>query len=293
MSDTTQAVRRPTVALELPKSVPPRIVYAQGIVKRMTANPAFANPTPALAVITSAVDDLQTAEASALARTKGAAAIRNAKRTRCSSCCSSSSARTSRPRPTRTRRHWPHRSSRAPASPCARPPRRQARTFAAKQGKVSGIGGRDHGEDGGQACGRRGPAVPRAGAYLPPLRPRSPARDLRDAAPPCAACWGETPGESPSRHGYARGRQSEHRGVRELLVEGVRDPDANAGGAPGDHAQTGAVVVQRAEAPADRRDRVGAAVIGCRPGDGLHIPGTALGRRAHPDHRRLDRARGC
>jgi len=81
MSDTTKSIRRPTVTLQLPKSVPSLIVYAQGIVKRMTANPFFANPSPALAAVTSAIDDLQTAETAALARTKGTTAIRNAKRT--------------------------------------------------------------------------------------------------------------------------------------------------------------------------------------------------------------------
>ena len=81
MSDTTKSIRRPTVTLQLPKSVPPLIVYAQGIVKRMTGNTTFPNPSPALSAITSAIDDLQTAEAAALARTKGAAAARNAKRT--------------------------------------------------------------------------------------------------------------------------------------------------------------------------------------------------------------------
>jgi hypothetical protein len=53
----------------------------QNIVKRMTANPAFPNPTPSLAAITQAVDDLQAAEAAALSRLKGAVATRNDKRT--------------------------------------------------------------------------------------------------------------------------------------------------------------------------------------------------------------------
>jgi len=121
MSDTTKSIRRPTVTLQLPKSVPTLIVYAQGIVKRMTANPFFANPSPALAAVTSAVDDLQTAETAALARTKGTAATRNAKRTALVALLQQlrayiqTTADANRP--------WPHPSSRAPASPCARPPR--------------------------------------------------------------------------------------------------------------------------------------------------------------------------
>jgi hypothetical protein len=56
-------------------------VYAQGIVKRMTGNTSLPNPAPPLTEVTSAINDLQTAEAGALARTKGAVAVRNAKRT--------------------------------------------------------------------------------------------------------------------------------------------------------------------------------------------------------------------
>lgn len=81
MTTTTKSNHRSTVTLMLPKSVPALIVYAQGIVKRMTGNPSFANPVPALSVVTAAIDDLRAAETAALARTKGAAAARNEKRT--------------------------------------------------------------------------------------------------------------------------------------------------------------------------------------------------------------------
>jgi hypothetical protein len=47
-------------------------LYAEGIVKRMTGNPSFPSPVPPLATVTAAVDELRTAEAAALARTKGA-----------------------------------------------------------------------------------------------------------------------------------------------------------------------------------------------------------------------------
>ncbi len=80
MTTSTKSIRRSTVTLQLPKSVPALIVYAQGIVKRMTENASFPNPAPSLAVVTAAIDALRTAETAALARTKGAAAVRNEKR---------------------------------------------------------------------------------------------------------------------------------------------------------------------------------------------------------------------
>ena len=81
MATTNKSAHRPTVTLSLPKSVAALIVYAQGIVKRMTANASFPNPTPTLDAITAAIDDLRAAETAVLARTKGATAVRNEKRT--------------------------------------------------------------------------------------------------------------------------------------------------------------------------------------------------------------------
>jgi hypothetical protein len=80
MSTTTNRTRHTTVALKLPLSVSALVTYAKGMVTRMTANPSFPNPTPTLAAITAAIDDLQVAETAALARTKGAVATRNDKR---------------------------------------------------------------------------------------------------------------------------------------------------------------------------------------------------------------------
>jgi hypothetical protein len=80
MATTIKTTHRSLVALSLPRSVPALIVYAQGILKRMTGNPFFPNPVPTLAAISAAIADLQTAEAAALARTKGAASTRNEKR---------------------------------------------------------------------------------------------------------------------------------------------------------------------------------------------------------------------
>ena len=82
MNTTTKSAHRLTIALALPKRVPALIVYAEGIVQRMTGNPSFPSPQPPLAAITTAINDLRTAEAAALAHTKGAVAARNEKRTR-------------------------------------------------------------------------------------------------------------------------------------------------------------------------------------------------------------------
>jgi hypothetical protein len=81
MNSTTKSVRRPTITLALPTSVPALITYARGVVSRMTGNPSFPSPTPTLAAITAAIGDLQTAEIAALSRTKGAVASRDEMRT--------------------------------------------------------------------------------------------------------------------------------------------------------------------------------------------------------------------
>ena len=81
MSTSTKPTHRLTIALILPKIVALLIVYAENIIKRMTGNPYFPAPTPALAALTTAIDELRAAEAAALARTKGAATVRNQKRT--------------------------------------------------------------------------------------------------------------------------------------------------------------------------------------------------------------------
>src|SRR5579859_1447247 len=80
MITTIQFPHRTTVTLRLPKSAPALVLYAQGVVKRMTANPTFSTPSPTMAAITAAVDGLRAAQTAALARTTGAVAARNAKR---------------------------------------------------------------------------------------------------------------------------------------------------------------------------------------------------------------------
>ncbi|HEY8040663.1 MAG TPA: fibronectin type III domain-containing protein [Polyangiaceae bacterium] len=81
MTTTTNAPHAAVATLKLPVKVPALIQYAQGIVKSMTANPSFPNPTPTLALVTAAIVALNTAETAALARTKGAVLTRNGART--------------------------------------------------------------------------------------------------------------------------------------------------------------------------------------------------------------------
>ena len=79
MALTTNSTSRALVVLALPDSVPALISYAENIVNRMTGNASFPKPVPSLAAVSGAIDDLRTAETAAIARTKGAAAVRNDK----------------------------------------------------------------------------------------------------------------------------------------------------------------------------------------------------------------------
>jgi len=79
-STPKKTTHRSVASLKLPKPVPALIVYAEGILKGMSANANFPNPVPALTALSGAIADLQNAETAALARTKGAVATRNAKR---------------------------------------------------------------------------------------------------------------------------------------------------------------------------------------------------------------------
>ncbi len=77
---TTKTDHRSLVALKLPTRVQALITYATGIVTALTGNPSFPNVVPSLVTLTAAIAALQTAEAAALARTKGAVITRNEKR---------------------------------------------------------------------------------------------------------------------------------------------------------------------------------------------------------------------
>jgi hypothetical protein len=80
MSQTKTVTKTPSAILKLPTRMADVITYAQGIVKAMTGNASFPAPTPTLAVISTAISDLQTAETAAMSRVKGAVAVRNDKR---------------------------------------------------------------------------------------------------------------------------------------------------------------------------------------------------------------------
>jgi hypothetical protein len=80
MTTESNQTHRSVAVLKLPTKVSGLAAAALQIVASMTGNANFATPTPALATVTAAITDYQTAEAAALARTKGAAATRNAKR---------------------------------------------------------------------------------------------------------------------------------------------------------------------------------------------------------------------
>jgi hypothetical protein len=81
MSSSTKPVHRTLAVLKLPeKHVPRFITLARSIVQAMTGNPSFPAPSPPLAAIQSAIDDLSEAESSTLARTVGTVASRDEKR---------------------------------------------------------------------------------------------------------------------------------------------------------------------------------------------------------------------
>ena len=71
---------RSIASLHLPRQVPALINLAKGVIQSMTGNATFPSPEPSLAALTAALSDLETAEAAALARTRGAATTRNNKR---------------------------------------------------------------------------------------------------------------------------------------------------------------------------------------------------------------------
>lgn len=81
MSTKTKAIARPLATLNLTKKVPDLIAFGRRVVQAMEGNPHFPSPNPTLAVLTTAIDDLSSAQTAALARTHGAVTARDAKRT--------------------------------------------------------------------------------------------------------------------------------------------------------------------------------------------------------------------
>jgi hypothetical protein len=81
MSTTPKIIHPAQVSLRLPTQVNALVPYAQSIVKKMTGNPAYPDPVPALATIATAISELQAADIAALTRAKGTAIVRSEKRT--------------------------------------------------------------------------------------------------------------------------------------------------------------------------------------------------------------------
>lgn len=76
----TASQHRSIAALSPPGPVPALIVFSQSVITKMTGNASFPSPTPTLAVVAQATNDLATAETAANARTKGAVSSRNEKK---------------------------------------------------------------------------------------------------------------------------------------------------------------------------------------------------------------------
>jgi len=81
MSAASKSIHRATITLGIPNKNADVILYANNIVQKMTNNPSFPTPTPTLAALTAAIDDLHSAETAALSRAKGSATVRDDKRT--------------------------------------------------------------------------------------------------------------------------------------------------------------------------------------------------------------------
>src|SRR5580700_4502695 len=81
MTTTIKSIHRATITLAIPGKIADLILYATNIVQKLTNNPSFPTPTPTVAVLAAAVNDLHNAETTALSRAKGSATVRNDKRT--------------------------------------------------------------------------------------------------------------------------------------------------------------------------------------------------------------------
>ena len=77
---TSKTPHRALAILKVPRSAPVLITYAQSIVTKMTGNPSFPTPAPALSDVSAAISDLNIAETAALSRAKGTISVRNEKR---------------------------------------------------------------------------------------------------------------------------------------------------------------------------------------------------------------------
>jgi hypothetical protein len=73
-------VRRTVATLQFPHTVLALIALAKAIVQALTGNKSFPNPDPPLATVTSAIADLEAAQALVQTRAKGAVQARDTKR---------------------------------------------------------------------------------------------------------------------------------------------------------------------------------------------------------------------
>ena len=80
MSAASKSIHRAIVTLGIPKKNADVILYATNIAQKMTNNANFPTPTPTIATLSAAVNDLHAAETVALSRAKGSATVRNDKR---------------------------------------------------------------------------------------------------------------------------------------------------------------------------------------------------------------------
>ena len=75
-----RSIRRALAALGIPSKIAELLIYANNVAQKVTGNPHFPTPVPALAAILAAITDLHAAETTAVTRAKGAASVRNDKR---------------------------------------------------------------------------------------------------------------------------------------------------------------------------------------------------------------------
>ncbi|HEY1696113.1 MAG TPA: fibronectin type III domain-containing protein [Polyangiaceae bacterium] len=80
-NNSINSIHRATVSINIPPKIADLISLGHVIVTKLTNNPLLPTPTPSVSVILGALNDLQTAQTAANARTKGAATVRNEKRT--------------------------------------------------------------------------------------------------------------------------------------------------------------------------------------------------------------------
>jgi hypothetical protein len=72
----------PVPVLKVPRTSLGLILFGRKVHNAFVNNPTFPNPTPALSVVETHIDELEDAESKAASRTKGAVALRDAKKKR-------------------------------------------------------------------------------------------------------------------------------------------------------------------------------------------------------------------